>query len=167
MYVATINPGEASVAVSFSAPAADNCPGVSVVCVPASGSQFPRGTTTVTCTATDSSNNSTSCSFTVRAFDYVVVDTARGLIVRFLSTTGDYDFLDCAKGTTLSGRGTLSIVGCKVELRDLGGDPKRPDRNVFVQANACTKVGSGNILIGGTAYMLSDPNMSNNVAKCP
>jgi hypothetical protein len=43
----------------------DNCPGATVDCAPASGSCFPVGTTTVTCTATDVSKNSGNCSFTV------------------------------------------------------------------------------------------------------
>ena len=55
---ATINPGDTSVAVSFETPSTiDNCGGVSVVCNPPSGAQFPRGTTTVNCTATDGSGN--------------------------------------------------------------------------------------------------------------
>jgi len=37
----------------------------SVVCVPPSGSRFPRGTTLVTCTATDFSGNQASCLFPV------------------------------------------------------------------------------------------------------
>ncbi len=43
----------------------DNCPGSTVVCEPASGSTLPIGTTTVTCTATDISGNTGSCSFPV------------------------------------------------------------------------------------------------------
>lgn len=45
----------------------DNCPGVTTTRTAgqASGSVFPIGTSTVTYTATDSSGNSTSCSFTV------------------------------------------------------------------------------------------------------
>src|SRR4029078_5294871 len=38
-------------------------------CSPASGSTFPKGTTTVTCTATDSSGNNGSCTFTVTVND--------------------------------------------------------------------------------------------------
>src|SRR5207245_9021632 len=38
-------------------------------CSPASGSTFPLGTTTVMCTATDSSGNSNSASFTVTVRD--------------------------------------------------------------------------------------------------
>jgi len=46
-------------------PASDNCGEVTVACVPASGSMFPAGTTTVTCTASDAAGNSASCSFLV------------------------------------------------------------------------------------------------------
>src|SRR6185295_10220133 len=56
--------GAACVNVNFAPPVvADNCPGATVACSPASGSCFPIGTTTVTCTATDASGNKTSCSF--------------------------------------------------------------------------------------------------------
>jgi hypothetical protein len=51
--------------VPFTATASDNCPGVTVACTPASGSVFPLGTTTVTCTATDAHNNTATCTFTV------------------------------------------------------------------------------------------------------
>jgi subtilisin-like proprotein convertase family protein len=56
-------------AVTYSATAADNCPGVSVSYSPASGSFFPVGTTTVTATATDGANNTASCTFTVTVVD--------------------------------------------------------------------------------------------------
>ncbi len=45
--------------------ASDNCPGVTTICTPASGSAFPQGTTTVSCTATDASGNNATCSFTL------------------------------------------------------------------------------------------------------
>jgi hypothetical protein len=52
--------------VTYPSPTAtDNCPGVTAACSPPSGSVFPLGTTTVTCTATDASGNTASCSFTV------------------------------------------------------------------------------------------------------
>jgi subtilisin-like proprotein convertase family protein len=61
-------PGASSAVVNYPAPTVgDNCPGESAVCVPASGSSFPVGTTTVTCTASDASVNSSdaTCNFTV------------------------------------------------------------------------------------------------------
>lgn len=51
--------------ITFAAPtASDNCPGFTTICAPASGSTFPIGTTTDTCTTTDASANTASCSFT-------------------------------------------------------------------------------------------------------
>jgi hypothetical protein len=57
-------PGEV---VYFSIDVSDDCDSApTVVCVPPSGSFFPRGTTTVTCTATDDSGNQSVCTFPVR-----------------------------------------------------------------------------------------------------
>src|SRR5512139_1107496 len=56
--------------VTFSVTATDNCGTVTnIVSVPASGSTFPVGVTTVTNTATDSSGNRTVCTFTVTVRD--------------------------------------------------------------------------------------------------
>lgn len=63
------DPGQCSAVVNYTTPTAtDNCPGVTVACNPPSGTAFPKGTTTVTCTATDGSNT-TSCTFTVTVND--------------------------------------------------------------------------------------------------
>jgi hypothetical protein len=56
-------PGEV---VTFTVTATDDQdPSPTVVCVPPSGSLFPRGNTLVTCTATDASGNQSTCQFTV------------------------------------------------------------------------------------------------------
>jgi hypothetical protein len=53
--------------VSYVATATDNAdPHPTVICNPASGALFPLGTTTVHCTATDASGNTTTGSFKVR-----------------------------------------------------------------------------------------------------
>jgi hypothetical protein len=164
----TVNAGDASVAVSFNGPtASDNCPGVSVACAPPSGSAFPKGTTTVTCTATDAVNNKTTCAFTVKVFDYVIVDDTNGRMLRFISTTGEYDFFDCRKGTSLSGQGQVTLTSCKTELRDLGGNPKLPDRSITATANSCTRAGSASITYAGVTSTLNDVNLSNNINRCP
>jgi hypothetical protein len=62
--------GPSGAAVTFTATAtdiADQTPTVS--CAPASGSTFGLGTSTVTCTATDASGNSTEGSFTITVVD--------------------------------------------------------------------------------------------------
>ena len=63
--------------VSYQLPTpSDSCsPAPRLVCLPPSGSVFPIGETTVTCTADDQSGNMVQCTFTVR-----VVDTMPPLI---------------------------------------------------------------------------------------
>jgi PKD repeat protein len=64
--VASALPGEGSAVVEFSDPeATDACSDVTVTCEPVSGSVFPIGTSTVACTARDSSGNTNLCSFAV------------------------------------------------------------------------------------------------------
>src|SRR6185503_12292687 len=94
------------VVTNFTTTASDNCPGVTVVCTPASGSCFPVGTTTVTCTATDASGNTATCSFTVTVFNVCLQDDANPTIV-FLgnATTGAYRF--CCGGTIFTGTATV------------------------------------------------------------
>jgi VCBS repeat-containing protein len=59
-------PGATNAVVSFSVPlVTDNCGVAGTTCTPASGSLFPFGTTVVSCTVTDNSGNTASCSFTV------------------------------------------------------------------------------------------------------
>jgi hypothetical protein len=60
-----VDPGHCSAIVAFSPKVTDNCPDVGAVCEPASGSAFPIGVTTVTCTATDTAGNVAACSFNV------------------------------------------------------------------------------------------------------
>ena len=55
--------------VTYLATASDNCTVTKVTCEPPSGSMFSLGTTTVTCTATDSSGNTAQCSFAVTIRD--------------------------------------------------------------------------------------------------
>ena len=55
----------AGAVVSFEPTGSDNCSLASVNCIPASGSIFAIGTTTVTCEAIDDYDNTNTCSFTV------------------------------------------------------------------------------------------------------
>jgi hypothetical protein len=64
------DPTKCSAVVTFTATASDDCDGaITPLCAPPSGSTFSKGTTTVTCTAADTSSQSTSCSFTVTVND--------------------------------------------------------------------------------------------------
>jgi len=57
------------VVVNFGISVSDNCPGWTAQCDPPSGTIFTDGTTTVTCTATDASNNTAVCMFDVTVID--------------------------------------------------------------------------------------------------
>ena len=58
--------GVDSLAIVYNVTAVDDCdPSPVLTCTPPSGSKFPIGATTVTCTAVDSVGNSSTCSFTV------------------------------------------------------------------------------------------------------
>src|SRR5260370_7829058 len=61
--------GVCGAVVTFTPTATDNCPGVTVVSTPLSGSTFTVGTTTVTVTATAAHPNATLKTFTVTAND--------------------------------------------------------------------------------------------------
>jgi hypothetical protein len=115
-------PASLTKAVNFPAPtASDNCPGVTVVCSPASGSIFPVGTTTVTCTATDRGGNPASCTFAVSVFNVCLQDDSNpSTIVLLNSSTGEYRF--CCGGTTFDGIGTVKIKGCTITLQDNTSD---------------------------------------------
>ena len=66
------DPGICEAVVTFADPiASDNCGIASVICNPPSGSAFPVGTTTVTCTATDVNGNTAVCTFDVIIADNV------------------------------------------------------------------------------------------------
>jgi hypothetical protein len=92
--------------LSYTVTATDNCPGVMVVSTPLSGSVFPLGTTTVTCTATDASGNTASCTFTVTVVTPPSTASAR--------VTGGGD-IAVAGGTATFGM---------VEITNADGQPK-------------------------------------------
>jgi hypothetical protein len=122
--------------------AADNCPGVTVTCSPPPGSTLPVGTiTTVTCTATDSSHNTSTCSFSLTVFSACLVDDANsGNSVMFNAATGDFQF--CRNGVTVAtDRGTVSSSGCNITI-----DSVKSDRTVHITANSAGQ-GSGSAFI--------------------
>lgn len=117
--------------VNFVNPVAiDDCPGVTVACNPPSGSNFPVGATSVTCTATDISGNHASCSFAVNVYSGSLVDESNtGNVVLFNATTGEYRF--CCNGSLAAiGRGSLSVSGCDLTIDQVKGN-RRVHISVF------------------------------------
>jgi HYR domain-containing protein len=132
--------GGACQVVTFPPPTAtDNCPGVTTACVPPSGTCLPPGVTTVTCTATDASGNTATCSFTVTVFDVAVQDDSDpSIVLLWNSVTGEYRF--CCRGTTFTGVGKATIQGCVFTLQH-----NPADRRVLGRVDKAVHAGSASI----------------------
>src|SRR5262249_7651113 len=61
--------GMCTAVVTYTTPTGTGCPVPTVTCNPASGFAFPKGTTTVTCTASNGTPPDASCTFTVTVKD--------------------------------------------------------------------------------------------------
>jgi hypothetical protein len=158
-----------AVVVNYPSPAAsDNCSNVTVSCSPPSGSAFSAGVTTVNCQASDAAGNTRACSFTVTVneYDVWIKDDATARILRFNSTSGDWEFLDCRKGsaTAVRGAGTSARVGCKLMLT---GVADRAGNAVSATANTCTYAASATARINGVNHSLTDSNTRDSPCTCP
>jgi hypothetical protein len=151
------------IVVNYPAPAAtDNCPGVSVVCAPPSGSCFGLGTTTVSCTATDASGNTKSCSFVVSTFDVCIQDDGDPTIVlMFNSTSGDYLF--CCGATKYTGQGSLKKKGGQITLTH---NPL--DRRLQASVSQATNTATATLQSppGTQRCSITDRNITNNNCSC-
>ena len=162
-------PGGTTAVITFPPPtASDNCPGVTAVCTPPSGSSFPAGTTTVTCTATDASGNTATCSFTVNVtiFDVCIQDNTTRKILVFSSTTGQFQFFDCSKNITFSGTSVPARNFCKITLGGATGGKTGGGGTVSATANTCTQAATATVVVNGVTHVLNDSNMSNNTCGC-
>ncbi|MFL6275770.1 MAG: HYR domain-containing protein, partial [Blastocatellia bacterium] len=150
--------------VTYATPAImDNCPGATVTCVPPSGSVFTTGTTSVTCTATDTAGNTATCSFAVRIWTGCLQDeTNPGNVVLFDALTGDYQF--CCNGVvTATGTGTLTVRGCTVQFDHIKGN-----RKIKITADMAVKRGTATLIIANQiTCIITDQNMANNSCACP
>ncbi|HSB09838.1 MAG TPA: HYR domain-containing protein [Blastocatellia bacterium] len=149
--------------VNYTTPTAmDNCPGVQVVCSPPSGACMPTGSTTVTCTATDTAGNTASCSFSVTVFDVCLQDdTNPNTVLLFNSQTGAYKF--CCGGTTYTGTGTVSVKGCLITLSHSAGDRRL---SASIDKTQFKGIASLQSPPGVTKCTITDRDIRNNTCKC-
>jgi predicted extracellular nuclease len=155
-------PLSTTTAVTFPDPtASDNCPGVTVACVPPSGSTFPAGTTTVTCTATDASGNTASCSFTVSVFSACLQDDSVPTNVVLFNLSGEYRF--CCNGMTFSGTGIATVRGCVASIQH-----NPPDRRVLLTFDGALHRGTASLQSppGTIKCTIIDRNTMNNTCAC-
>jgi hypothetical protein len=153
----------ASVAVNYPPPTvSDNCPGTTVVCSPPSGSLFPTGVTTVTCTASDTSGGQSSCSFTVTVFNACLQDnSSASSVLLFNTTTGDYRF--CCGGTIYTGKGSVVKQGGTYTLTH-----NTTTRRVLAKLDTAQKKGTATLQepIGVMKCSITDSNTLNNTCLC-
>jgi gliding motility-associated-like protein len=130
--------------VNWTAPAiSDNCPGVQYTVSNASGSTFTAGSTTVTYTATDVSNNTSTCSFTV-----TVTDNIAPVVPTLATVTGSCSVTVTPPTTTDNCSGVItgtastplsySIPGTNVitwTFTDIAGNSSTANQTVIVQDN--------------------------------
>jgi hypothetical protein len=92
--------GPSGAVVTYTSPTAtdDDPPNPAVTCLPASGSTFPMGDTTVTCSATDTAGNTGYSTFTVTVFEPGAFGLDLGSGSGYVSF-GDPDKLDLAQFT--------------------------------------------------------------------
>ncbi|HSB12623.1 MAG TPA: Calx-beta domain-containing protein [Blastocatellia bacterium] len=150
--------------VSYTTPTAmDNCPGVQVVCSPPSGACMPTGSTTVTCTATDTAGNTASCSFSVTVFDVCLQDDSNpNTVLLFNSQTGAYKF--CCGGTTYTGTGTVSVKGCIITLSHSEGDRRL---SASIDKTQFKGIASLQSPPGVMKCSITDRDTRNNTCNCP
>jgi hypothetical protein len=136
-----------------------------VDCSPPSGSQFPLGATTVTCFATDTANNASSCSFTVTLFNVCVQDDIKRDTLLFNSQTGDYLFVKCGVGSlSRSGRGISRVMGGVITL-----EHNVSDRRVFAKIDNSQKKGTASVqtFSPSTTHTITDRNTADDTCACP
>src|SRR5262249_42370593 len=162
-FTATGVPTGSCVTATYPAPTVtDNCPGVGTpVCTPPSGSCFPIGITTVTCTVTDASGNAASCQFSVATFDICLENDGGGATLLINSLSGDY--VACFNGSVFVGKATVSQKGCYIFVTQSG-----PDRRLNATVDKCQMKGSASFQFpaGTTLFTIVDRNIADNACAC-
>jgi hypothetical protein len=156
-------PGQPGVVVNYDPPTvSDNCPMAMTACLPASGSTFPIGVTTVTCTATDMSGNTATCSFTITEFDLCLQDDSNpGVVFLGNSVTGDYRF--CCNGTIFTGQATVIRKGSVVTF-----EHNAADRRLVARVDGAIFRGTASIQSppGTIRCTITDRDTRNNTCAC-
>lgn len=122
------------------ATAADNCPGATADCVPASGSFFPIGNTIVTCSSTDAAANpGPTCSFNLFVKFYanlLAVDPAGGFVIYAAP-------MNCSNDTLV------------YQALDATGNPKGAPKALLSCGTIVDNIQGVDILEDGSAYWIS------------
>jgi uncharacterized delta-60 repeat protein len=96
------------------------------------------------------------------AFNLCVQDDSNGNLLQINTTTGEYQFTNCA-GLTIGGTGTLTKRGNQITLQHNGSD-----RRVMASIDSSTKraIASIQLLSQGRTFGITDRNITNNTCAC-
>jgi len=120
------------------------------------------GTTTVSCTATDTAGNTASCSFTVTTFDICIQDDSNvGTVILINSLTGSYRF--CCNGSVFTGTGKIKKKASVVTL-----EHNTLTRRVYCKVDRSTFTGTGWIQQppGNNLCIITDRDIRDNSCIC-
>ncbi len=97
-------------------------------------------------------------------FPIVLQDDANpDLVLQFNPFTGDYEFINCATGLMVFGRGgSASNLGCILAFGSGGGFKGGPNQ-VTALVNTCARSGTATVRIGSSTFNISDSNIDDNL----
>jgi PKD repeat protein len=138
--------GLCSKVVRYAVSASDNCPGVTVICTPPSETDFPKGSTTIHCTAQDTSGNAASCTFVV-----TVMDAERPVID------------SCAPAVTVS-----AGANCMAAVPDVTGQVIASDNCTMADDLTISQVPPAGTLVGPglTTVTVTVTDADGNASQC-
>ena len=100
-------------------------------------------------------------------FDVCIQDDSSKSVLKFNSFTGNYQFIDCKKGGTVTtGTSTVTKIGCKILLSNPGS--KSGGGTISAEVNICTFVANATIkLPTGVTQTIHDSDTRNSTCACP
>ena len=103
-------------------------------------------------------------NLTYVAFPLVLQDDANpNLVLQINPITGEYEFINCATGTTLFGRGgAANNFGCGLFFGAGGGNKGGP-AIVNATVNRCARTGTATVRVGATTFTINDSNIDDNL----
>lgn len=101
-------------------------------------------------------------------YDVVVEDDKSGDYLVFSSRYGNYTFVRCSDGTTMTGRGVVKRDGCQVNLYDIAETHKvlATVDECGMQGKAAVEVYEDTKTVPAMKETLSDTDIRDNVAEC-
>ena len=96
------------------------------------------------------------------SYDVCLQDDSNGNLLQINTTTGNYQFTNCA-GLTIGGSGTLIRRGTQIALQHYA-----PDRRVMASIDSSSNRATGSIqlLSQGQIFSITDRNISNDTCAC-